>query len=312
VKIVALAGGVGGAKLAAGLAGALNPEELTVIGNTGDDFEHLGLKISPDLDTILYALAGEENPETGWGRKDESWNTHVELAFLGGESWFRLGDKDLAVHLFRTGQLNKGHPLSAITHEIRKAFGVGADILPMSDNPVRTVVLTANDELAFQDYFVKQGFQPEVRGFQFQGAERSIPAPGVLERLDQADLAIVCPSNPFVSIDPILSVPGIEQALKSRPTLAVSPIVGGEAIKGPAAKMFRELGGHPSALEVARKYQHFLKGFVLDSQDRAQANHIQKLGMRTLVTDIIMSTPEKRIELAREVLAFGGELEARQ
>jgi LPPG:FO 2-phospho-L-lactate transferase len=286
----------------------LASEELTILGNTGDDFEHLGLTICPDLDTVLYALAGVENPETGWGRRDETWNSHVELAFLGGPSWFRLGDKDLAVHLFRTAQLRSGRRLSQVMLQIRKAFGVEVDIIPMSDDPVRTIVETADGELAFQDYFVRQGFQPEILGFRFDGAETAQPTPGVLDRIDQAELVIICPSNPFVSIDPILSVPGIEDAIRRKRTIAVSPIVGGEAIKGPAAKMFRELGKQPSAAAVAEKYQDLLNGFVLDSQDIQDELRIQALGMATRVTDTIMNTPQRRQELAREVIEFADEL----
>jgi LPPG:FO 2-phospho-L-lactate transferase len=300
---------VGGAKLASGLANVLDPEDLTILGNTGDDFEHMGLKICPDLDTLLYALAGVENPETGWGRKEESWSTHVELAFLGGPSWFRLGDKDLAVHLFRTAQLNANRTLGEVMQEMCKAFGVGVEILPMSEDRVRTKVLTAEGELDFQDYFVKQAYLPEVTGFRFDGAEDSAPAAGVLDRIDKADLVVFCPSNPFVSIDPILSVPGIKEAIRGKPAVGVSPIVGGKAVKGPAAKMFRELGVQPSALEVAKKFQDLLHGFVLDAEDRPQAVPIQKLGMRTLVTDTVMSTTERRTELAGEVLAFASELE---
>jgi LPPG:FO 2-phospho-L-lactate transferase len=301
MKTVALAGGVGGAKLADGLAQILPPEDLTVIVNTGDDFEHLGLSISPDLDTVCYTLAGIANPKTGWGRADETWWFMENLEKLGGPPWFRLGDKDLATHLERTRLLKAGHALSEITARFCKAWGVGPTVLPMSDHAVRTMVLTDEGELAFQEYFVARRCEPHVSGFRFEGVDIARPAPGVLEAIRDAEAIIICPSNPWVSIDPILNVPGILTALKEKVIVAVSPIIGGKAVRGPAAKMYTELGVAPSAQVVAEHYRDLLIGFVLDTIDRELA---KDLGVKTLVTDTIMARNEDRIRLGKEVLSF--------
>ncbi|MGH2606394.1 MAG: 2-phospho-L-lactate transferase, partial [Anaerolineales bacterium] len=254
MKIVILSGGVGGAKLVDGLAAVLAPEELTVIVNTGDDFDHLGLRICPDLDTVVYTLAGLADPETGWGRADESWNFLQSLAQLGGPSWFRLGDRDLALHIERTRRLDAGEPLSRVMEGLARALGVRIKVLPMSDDPTPTIVITDEGRLPFQEYFVARGWQPKVLGFSFDGIEAAQPAPGVLEALRTADAVVFGPSNPWVSVDPILAVPGIRHALEGKRVLAVSPIVGGRALKGPAAKMFAELGIPPSAVAVAGHY----------------------------------------------------------
>ncbi len=308
LSIVALAGGVGGAKLADGLAQILPPENLTVIVNTGDDFEHYGLHISPDLDTVCYTLAGLANPATGWGRADETWNAIENAARLGGPDWFRLGDRDLSTHLERTRRLRAGEPLSAITRDFCRAWGIEHTVLPMSDDPVPTVVETEEGELPFQEYFVHRKTEPAVKGFRFPGVERAQPAPGVRAALERANLVILCPSNPWVSIDPILSVGDIRELVAAKTCIAVSPIIGGEALKGPAAKMYRELGIQPSALAVAEHYRGLLRGFVFDLRDQELENAIQRLGMNTLCAQTIMHTPADRARLAAEALAFGASL----
>ena len=303
LKIVALAGGVGGAKLAHGLAQKLSPDDLTIIVNTGDDFEHYGLYICPDLDTVCYTLAGLANPETGWGRLDESWNAFGNAARLGGPSWFNLGDQDLGTHLERTRRLKEGQPLSEITRDFCQAWGVSPTILPMSNQQVRTIVNTEEGELAFQEYFVHRRCEPRVKGFRFAGLQVAEPVPGAREALQCADAIIICPSNPWVSIDPILRLlPKIEN-----PVYAVSPIIGGETVKGPAAKMYRELGIQPSALAVAKHYQGLITGFVLDQVDRQLEGEIVALNVTTLVTNTLMKSHEDRSRLAQEILGFIGE-----
>lgn len=301
MRIVALAGGVGGAKLADGLAQALEPGNLTVIVNTGDDFDHFGLRICPDLDTVCYNLAGLQNPETGWGRAEETWQAFESVAALDGPGWFRLGDRDLGTHLERTRRLHAGDALSAITTDFCRAWGIRSAVLPMSDQPIPTIVLSDEGELAFQDYFVARQCQPRVTGFRFEGILASRPAPGVLAAIQAADAVVICPSNPWVSIDPILGVPGIRTAVAEKAVVAVSPLVGGKALKGPAAKMFRELEIEPSAAAVAQHYGGLLSGFVLDQQDE---NLTKRLTVPALITDTIMSEREKRVRLAEEVLSF--------
>lgn len=305
MNVVALAGGVGGAKLADGLARCLPAHALTIIVNTGDDFEHLGLRICPDLDTVCYTLAGLANPETGWGRKDESWNVLEGLSELGGPDWFRLGDRDLATHLERTRRLKEGQALSQVTRDFCRAWGLDLTVLPMSDDVVATRVYTNEGELPFQEYFVRRQCRPQVKGFRFQGASEARPAPGVVEFVRGADLIVICPSNPWVSIDPIFAVTGIEAAVRTRPVVAVSPIIGGQTIKGPAAKMYAELGVQPSAVAVARHYQSLLSGFVLDRTDSEQSLEVEKLGVSPMVTDTVMKAPGERQRLAEEVLKFG-------
>ncbi|HNB52042.1 MAG TPA: 2-phospho-L-lactate transferase [Anaerolineales bacterium] len=309
MNIVALAGGVGGAKLADGLAQILPPENLTIIVNTGDDFEHLGVKICPDLDTVCYTLAGLANPVTGWGLAGESWNTLEGIATLGGPSWFRVGDRDLGTHLERTRRLRAGQSLSQITRDFCRAWGVKPTVLPMSNEDVPTIVQTEEGDLAFQEYFVRRQCHPRVKGFRFEGVQAARPAPGVLEALEGADAVVICPSNPWVSVDPILSVPGIRDLVGTqegtrRKVVAVSPIIAGQTVKGPAAKMYAELGVEPSALAVARHYGGLLEGFVFDKQDMQSLNEIQALGIRPLVTDTLMKTPADRRRLAGEVLDF--------
>ncbi|WKZ38230.1 MAG: 2-phospho-L-lactate transferase [Anaerolineales bacterium] len=304
MKITALAGGVGGAKLAHGLAQILQPEDLTVIVNTGDDFEHLGLYICPDLDTVCYTLAGLANPETGWGRTNETWNTIANVEKLGGASWFRLGDQDIATHLERTHRLKEGQSLSQITMDFCKAWGIEHTVLPMSDSQVRTMVDTEEGELAFQEYFVHRRCEPRVKGFRFDGAEAAQPAPGVKEALEAADAIVICPSNPWVSVDPILRIIGkIEKTV-----VAVSPIIGGKTVKGPAAKMYAELGMQPSTVAVARHYRNILTGFVLDNTDLAMESDVNNLNVKTLVTDTLMNHLTDRTRLAKDVLHFIGSL----
>jgi LPPG:FO 2-phospho-L-lactate transferase len=304
MKIVAFAGGVGGAKMAHGLAEHLSPAELTVVVNTGDDFEHLGLSISPDLDTVCYTLAGLANFETGWGRANETWNTITNVEKLGGPNWFRLGDQDIATHLERTRRLKEGQRLSQITREFSQAWGIQHTILPMSDSPVRTIVDTDQGELAFQEYFVHRRCEPRVKGFRFDGIDSAAPAPGVLEAIEKADAVIFCPSNPWVSIDPILKV--VKEIKK--PIVAVSPIIGGKTVKGPAAKMFTELGIEPSALSVAEHYRHLLNGYVLDHVDAELEEQVNRLHIKTLVTDTLMNHLTDRARLANDVLHFIGSL----
>jgi LPPG:FO 2-phospho-L-lactate transferase len=304
LTVVALAGGVGGAKLADGLARTLSPENLTVIVNTGDDFSHLGLRISPDLDTVVYTLAGLADRQQGWGRADESWHALGTLKQLGGPAWFQLGDRDLGLHLFRTQALAAGESLSQVTAQVMEAFDVRVRVLPMSDDRVSTTVETDGGALAFQDYFVRRHFEPRVRGFTFVGSETAEPAPGVLPAIENADVVILCPSNPWVSIDPILSVPGIRSALREKSVLAVSPIIGGKALKGPAAKMCHELGLEPSAATVAKHYGPLLTGFVLDVQDLDQKEDVAALGMDVKALQTVMRSIDERVQLAEQVLAF--------
>lgn len=307
LSIVALAGGVGGAKLADGLSQILPPEALAIIVNTGDDFVHWGLNISPDLDTVCYTLAGLANPITGWGRMNETWNVFAQMERLGAETWFRLGDSDLATHLERTRRLRSGERLSSITRDFCACWGIRHAILPMSDEPVATMVDTVEyGELPFQEYFVHQRCEPTVKGFRFAGIENAKPAPGVAEALRAADAVVFCPSNPWVSIDPILRVVSpllMEEGPGVR--VAVSPILGGETVKGPAAKMFRELGIEPSALAVAKHYgESVLTGFVLDEVDAGLVGDVRALGIHPFSTKTLMKSPEDRRNLARDVLHF--------
>jgi LPPG:FO 2-phospho-L-lactate transferase len=306
--IVALAGGVGGAKLASGLAQVLSPQALTVVVNTGDDFRHLGLHISPDVDTVMYTLAGIANAQTGWGIAEDSWHFMEALERLGGETWFRLGDRDLATHAERTRQLKAGVSLSRVTLSLSSALGVAQCVVPMSDDPVRTIVLTDTGALPFQEYFVKRHAEPVAQAVQYQGIRRARPSSAWVAAMSRPDLAgvVICPSNPHLSVQPILSIPGAVSGLRrsGAPVVAVSPIVGGRALKGPAAKLMRELGLEATALGVARGYQGLIWGFVLDSADAALAGAVRDLGIEPLVVNSIMHTPEDRQRLARDVLSF--------
>ncbi len=302
-QILAITGGVGGAKLALGLAHLLGPEELTFAVNAGDDFNHLGLEISPDLDTLTYTLADLANPETGWGRSDESWQFMAALGEMGGETWFQLGDRDLALHVRRTELLRQGSSRTEAAATIGQALGVAYPLLPMSDDPVRTTVHTNQGALAFQHYFVRERCQPEVISFEFQGLAAARANPAILSCLDRVDGIVICPSNPYVSVDPMLHLPGMREALiaASAPVVAVSPIVGGAAIKGPTAKMMRELAIPNTASAVAAHYGDLLDGFILDEQDQELEG---ALGVPAVVTQTVMITLQDRVDLARNVLAF--------
>lgn len=305
LHVLALAGGVGGAKLASGLAQLLD-ERLTVLVNTGDDFEHLGLHISPDLDTVMYTLAGIANPETGWGVAGESWAVMDQVGRLGGPTWFRLGDRDLATHAVRTGRLARGDTLTAITADLCRALNVEATILPMTDDRVRTTVHSSCDALPFQDYFVRLQCAVPVDKLSFDGAERA-RFNKALNAIDSNRLAIViCPSNPYLSIDPILALPGLRSWIEetAAPVIAVSPIVSGAAIKGPAAKIMQELGIQPSATAVARHYQELIDGFIIDRADASSEKEIKQLGLIVRATQTVMRTHNDRVSLARDCLAL--------
>ena len=306
--ILALCGGVGGAKLALGLANLVPAGQLTIVANTGDDFEHLGFHISPDVDTVMYTLGGLANPETGWGRSGETWNFMESLRAFGGEDWFQLGDKDLATHVERTRQLNDGVPLSTVTQALCTQVGITHTVTPMTDDRVRTMIETADDVLAFQHYFVRDKCAPVVTGFDIQGASSAQPAPAFLAALKNPSLAaiVLCPSNPFVSIDPILKLSGVRDLLDKTPVpiIAVSPIVGGKAIKGPAAKMMSELGIDVTSRSIAAHYASFLSAIVIDTQDAAEEDSLRTVVPHVLVTNTVMTSLEDKIRLASDVVAL--------
>lgn len=310
--VLALAGGVGGAKLARGLAAALDPGRLAIAVNTGDDFEHLGLPVSPDLDTVMYTLAGRANPETGWGVAGETWSFMAALADLGGETWFRLGDRDLATHILRRRMLADGRTLSEATAALCAALGIRHRIVPMSDSPVRTVVETDEGALPFQDYFVRRRCEPLVSGFRFAGIGEAAPAPDFAAALADAALeaVVICPSNPYVSVDPIVGLADVAAFLEHRsvPVVAISPIVGGAAIKGPAAKMMGELGAEVSALGIARHYGARIDGMVIDTVDAALAGEIRALGIAVRVAPTVMRDTDDSRALADEALAFAARI----
>lgn len=307
IRYLAITGGVGGAKLGLGLARILKGSELAFVVNTGDDFEHLGWHISPDIDTLTYTLAELANPVLGWGREDETWSFMETLEEFGGESWFRLGDRDLALHTLRTEMLRNGATLTQTTAHITTQLGIKHRIYPMSDQPVRTMVNTLEGPLAFQHYFVRDRCRPSVTGFEFAGITDARLNTKLEGLLDSLDAIIICPSNPFVSVDPLLKIPGVRQALKASPApvIAVSPIVGGKAIKGPTAKMMRELNVPATAAEVAGHYGDLLDGFVLDEQDAALHN---TLTIPTVVAQTVMVTLQDRIDLAAATLDFAHSL----
>jgi LPPG:FO 2-phospho-L-lactate transferase len=307
--VVALCGGVGGAKLAFGLAAVLSPERLSIVVNTGDDFEHLGLAISPDVDTVAYTLAGLSDRERGWGLAGESWAFMDSLRRLGGEDWFNLGDRDLAMHVERTRRLRAGERLSEVTATLAGALGLRHAILPMSDDPVRTVIETDTGQLAFQHYFVRDRCVPVARAIRYDGVERataSAPLTALFARDDVAAV-IVCPSNPYLSIDPILAVPGVREGIAAwgAPIVAVSPIVGGEAIKGPAAKLMRELDQTPGQRAIADHYRGLLSGLVVDETDLEEAAVLE---LPTLVTATVMRSDADRAALAAATLDFAARL----
>ncbi len=305
-RYLAITGGVGGAKLALGLSKLLGRDQLAMAVNTGDDFRHLGLHISPDIDTLVYTLSGQCNPDSGWGRRDESWQCMDALEALGGETWFRLGDRDLAMHLERTRKLDAGETLTQVTAGLASSLGIQHRILPMSDDPVHTRVLTENGAMDFQHYFVRDRCEPVVEGVEFEGGDSARINPKIDRCLDDPALAgvILCPSNPFVSIDPILAVPGMRQRLAQcpAPVIAVSPVVGGAAIKGPTVKMMQELSLPNTASWVAGHYEDFLDGFVLDQEDAGLSEEIEALGMKVTVTQTVMESLDDRVMLARACL----------
>ena len=304
MSVLALSGGIGGAKLALGLYRVLPPETLTVIANTGDDFEHLGLSISPDIDTLLYTLGGIDNPEFGWGRRNETWTFMAALKSLGGETWFKLGDGDLATHIERTRRLTAGESLTQITDDFRRRLAISARLLPMSDDRVRTRLRTEEGWLDFQDYFVRLHSEPVVREIVYAGASEARANPDFLAALlnDDLELVVVCPSNPFLSVDPMLSLPGVRDALRRcrAPVAAVSPIIGGKAVKGPTAKIMAELGLPIGAAAIARHYVDILDLFVADEAD---ADIVAELEIPVILTRTLMVTLEDRDALARGVLA---------
>lgn len=307
MHITVLAGGVGAARFLEGLCRAADPADITAICNVGDDFEWHGLHVSPDIDTVIYTLAGLEG-ELGWGVRGDTLAALGELAELGEEPWFQIGDRDLATHVWRTERLHAGRPLSEVTADLARLRGLALGLLPVTDDPHPTVVVTPDGPLEFQDYFVRGRASAEVVGIEFPGASAATPAPGVLDAIATPDMVIAAPSNPFVSIDPILVVPGVREALRdtSAPVVAVSPIVGGEAVKGPAAAMMQTLGHEVSALGVARLYVGLVDVFVLDDVDRALAEAVEDLGMRAVVTDTMMTSADSRLALASTVLDASG------
>jgi LPPG:FO 2-phospho-L-lactate transferase len=310
-KVLALCGGVGGAKLALGLTKILTPEQLTIVVNTGDDFEHLGLTICPDLDTVTYTLAGLSNPELGWGRRDESWRCLEALEALGGPTWFRLGDTDIATHMARRALLDEGKTLAEATALITQRLGIEHAVVPMCNEAVRTIIATEDGEISFQHYFVREQCRPVIRGIRFDGADGAKLSPAFEKALNDPDLGaiLICPSNPFVSVAPILAVPDVEKGLRrqSAPVIAVSPIVASKAIKGPSAKMMQELGLELSALGVYQHYGDLLDGFILDELDRGLMEN-SSAATRFHCCNTVMQSLDDRIVLARECLRFASSL----
>lgn len=308
-KILAITGGVGGAKLALGLAKILQPDELMFAVNVADDFHHLGLHISPDIDSLTYALAGENNQELGWGRAGESWQFIETLGSLGGEDWFRLGDKDMALHMRRSQLLSNGATLTEATAKITERMGIVHRVAPISDDPIQTVVHSDQGDLAFQHYFVRERCQPAVNGFHFDGMQSATLNPAINTWLENCDGIIICPSNPFVSVAPVIEVTGFLQSIVGIPTIAVSPIVAGMAIKGPAAKMMQELSMPASALAVANYYQQqypgLLDAFIIDESDAAS---IAAFNLPTTAAPSVMVSLEDRVALAKRCLALLTEL----
>jgi LPPG:FO 2-phospho-L-lactate transferase len=308
VRVVVLSGGVGGARFLRGLVDAVDPAGVTAVGNVGDDVEVLGLHVSPDLDSILYALAGLSDEERGWGRADESWRALESVDRLGSESWFRLGDRDLGLHLVRTQALRSGEPLSAVTARLARALGLGPALLPATDSPLRTWLDTPAGSFPFQEWFVARGHRDEVDAVRYVGAEEAAPAPGVAEALEAADVILLAPSNPYVSIGPILAVAGIRAALERRrvPAVAVSPLVGGRAVKGPADRMLARLAGGTSPGHVTDCYRGLVDALVLDVADAGEAGAVAARGVRPIVTHTLMRDRASRRALAEAALDAAG------
>lgn len=322
MKVLAITGGVGGAKLALGLSQVLSADECLFAVNTGDDFQHLGLTICPDIDSLTYALAQENNQELGWGRAGETWQFIETFGALGGEDWFRLGDKDMALHMRRTELMQQGRTLTEATAEIAGKLGIQHRIAPMSNDPVPTIVHTPEGDLPFQHYFVRERCRPKVTGFTFAGADQASLNPLIADWLADCDGVVICPSNPFVSVDPMLSLPGMRDALENVPVVAISPIVGGIALKGPAAKMMRELNVPASALAVARHYGGLLDGYIIDKTDETDTSEPEsrlktveqihkEINIPTIVAQTIMITLEDRVSLAEEALRLLRSLKGR-
>ena len=307
MRVAVLAGGVGAARFLRGLIDVVDPGEVTAIGNVGDDLEILGLSVSPDLDSVLYALAGRSDEERGWGRADETWNALATVSELGGADWFRLGDRDLGLHLVRTEALRRAEPLSTITARLASAFGIGVTLVPATDDHLRTLVRTPSGTFTFQEWFVARGHRDPVDGVDFTGADTAQPAPGVRDALERANVIVIAPSNPFVSIGPILAVPGIRKALERRraPAVAVSPLIGGRAVKGPAAGMMARLAGGTTPAHLARCYEGLIDALVIDEADVDDA---ADLGVRTIVTRTLMEGREGRIRVAEAALEGAGAL----
>jgi LPPG:FO 2-phospho-L-lactate transferase len=313
--LVALCGGVGAARMLSGLVRVVSPGDIAAVVNVGDDMVLHGLHISPDIDTVTYTLAGMDNRDTGWGVAGETWNVLAELTSIGGEDWFALGDRDLATHLFRTGRLQAGEPLGAVTATLAARRGIAVRLIPVTDDPLRTRLTLdetstlgpAGTEVSFQDYFVRLRHAVAVRAVRFEGAESARPGPGVLEALEGADGIVVCPSNPIVSIGPLLAVPGVRQAVTARrdAVVAVSPIVAGAALKGPADRLMLELGTEPSVVGVARLYAPWVGTLVIDRADASRVAEVEAEGVRCVVADTVMSSPDKAAALARSVLDAG-------
>jgi len=304
VRVTALAGGTGAAKLLRGLAACLDPADLTIVGNTGDDTDVWGLHVSPDLDTVIYALAGLLDVARGWGRADETFRALEAMAALGGPTWFGLGDRDLATHLARTSALRAGETLSTVTARLTARLGVTARILPMSDAPVRTSVTTTAGRLTFQEYFVRDKAQGDVVSVAYEGAEAARPAPGVVEAIAAAELIVICPSNPVTSIGPILAVPGIAQALRAATAavVGVSPIIGGAPVSGPAGRLMKARGLAVSPLGVAAAYAPWLKLLLIDAGDAGESAALARAGVRAVSADIMMTDRAREVALARRVL----------
>jgi LPPG:FO 2-phospho-L-lactate transferase len=304
LKAAVLSGGVGGARFLRGLVDAIDPAGVTAIVNVGDDLEVLGLSVSPDLDSVLYALAGLADEERGWGRADETWNALDAAAALGGEDWFRLGDRDIGLHLVRTAALRSGLPLSTVSARLAASVGIEATLLPATDDRLRTRLETPSGSFLFQEWFVARGHRDPVDRLRFEGAADARPAPGVLEALHEADVILIAPSNPYVSIGPILAVERIRSALERRrvPAIAVSPLIGGQAIKGPAAAMLRRLEGGTTAAHVARCYPGLIDALVLDEADAADADAVVEQGVRPVVARTLMTDQDARRRLAEAAL----------
>ena len=302
--LVALAGGVGAAKLLRGLVRVVSPEDLVIVGNVGDDFEFHGLHVSPDLDIVMYTLSAIVDGARGWGVEDDTFNCLQMLEKLGFETWFKLGDRDVAVQLVRTDLLKSGVTLSEAVAELCRLLGVKVKLIPMTNDPVRTVILSGCGRLDFQEYFVKRQTRDEVTGVLFEGCEDARPAPGVIEAINRAERVIVCPSNPFLSINPILSIPGIRDALKNTSGYAVgvSPLIGGKAVKGPADRIMSSLGLEASAYGVAKLYTDFLDHLIIDKADASLGTRIEELGMKTTVADTMMKDLESAVSLAKNVM----------